>query len=138
MQIPPCKCCFKTFCFAVSARLCRIHLSTPFVPMVLYHPFLASVAGALLLVGCATPKATVVVEPTRPADKVETTSRIPAPKPAPDDGFRTGNLLELPKETEYRPTNPSLPKSNTHAGTVIVSPPNSPKPSLQAEEKPEP
>ena len=34
----------------------------------------------------------------------------------------------MPRDTEYRATNPALPKTDTGAGTVIVNPPSAPKP----------
>ena len=63
-----------------------------------------------------------------PPVKVETADSPPAPKAVPDDGFRTGNLLVLPKDTEYRATNPALPKTTPGAGAVIITPPSPPKP----------
>ena len=100
-----------------------------------FHPSsFAVIVWSCVLVGCAAPRAVGVLEPKASApEKPEIVTLAAAPKPVPDDGFRTGNLLELPKETEYRPTNPSLPKSNSSAGTVIVNPPNPPKTKLQAE-----
>lgn len=86
---------------------------------------------ACLLVACAIPKRAVVVDepkhnkPTHPAasETQKPPTRESPPNPVPDDGFRTGDMLALPKESEYRPTNPSLPKPNPNSGTVIVSPP---------------
>ena len=51
----------------------------------------------------------------------------PVSKVPGDDGLRTGNLLGLPKDTEYRATNPALPKPTASGGAVIVSPPSAPK-----------
>jgi len=52
----------------------------------------------------------------------------PVPKASHEDGLRTGDLLGLPHDTEYRATNPALPKTNVGAGAVIVMPPSAPKP----------
>jgi len=76
-------------------------------------------------------KAHVTAPPTPSA--VSTDSPATAPpdtisKPLADDGLRTGDLLVMPRDTEYRATNPGLPKSDAGAGTVIVSPPSAPKP----------
>jgi hypothetical protein len=81
-------------------------------------------AIACTLIGCAAPKPAVVEEPKAPSVKAETDKIDPAPK-LPADDFRTGDLLVLPKETEYRATNPTLPKSNSGPGAVIVTPPKS-------------
>ncbi|MEO5712657.1 MAG: hypothetical protein ABIT37_04140 [Luteolibacter sp.] len=94
----------------------------------LKHTFLA-LAG-LTLVSCMAPKAVVVAEPTAKPKKEEKT---PEPEvaetalpTAPDDGLRVGNMLDLPGEGEFRPTNPSATKVGTEAGPVISRPPMEP------------
>jgi hypothetical protein len=86
---------------------------------------LAAIACTCSLIGCAAPKPAVVEEPKAPSVKAETDKIDPAPKLPADDGLRTGDLLVLPKETEYQATNPALPKSNSGTGAVIVNPPKS-------------
>ena len=101
----------------------------------LTHPSsLAVLACACALAGCAAPRKGVVIVPVPPHPSsviVQNTSIEPAPKPSPGDGLRTGDLLGLPKDTEYRATNPALPKAGPSAGTVIVTPPSPPKPKPQ-------
>ena len=99
--------------------------------MMIQPSTLAACACACTLVGCAVfKKAHVVVPPPPPAVPTEAVA-VPAesvPKPTADDGLRTGDLLVMPRDTEYRATNPALPKTDTGAGTVIVNPPSAPKP----------
>jgi hypothetical protein len=92
--------------------------------MVLHHPSLAAIACACTLAGCAAPKAVVLKAPTPNTHKAATTSIDATPIQKPDDGLRTGDLLVLPRDNEYRTTQPSPPDPN--AGTVIVNPPTSP------------
>ena len=96
---------------------------------------LAALACACALVGCAAPrKALVMVRVPDPSAKVPAAansavaSTEAVPKVSHDDGLRTGDLLGLPHDTEYRATNPALPKTNVGAGAVIVNPPSAPKP----------
>jgi len=96
----------------------------------------AALACACALASCAAPrKALVMARVPEPSVKAETGPALaasdPVSKPLHDDGFRTGDLLGLPKDTEYRATNPALPKANAGAGTVIVTPPSAPKPKPQ-------
>lgn len=93
---------------------------------------LAAIACTCTLIGCAAPKPAVVEEPKKPGVKADADKVDPAPK-LPADDLRTGDLLVLPKDTEYRATNPTLPKSNSSPGTVIVTPPK-PKPEGKPEE----
>lgn len=53
---------------------------------------------------------------------------MPAPSTVPDDGLRIGNLTDLPKDTEYRPTNPPASAGTRPGAAVIVTPPPVPKP----------
>ena len=96
------------------------------------HPSsLAALVCACTLVGCIAPKATVVRDAgaiTPAAD-----SAAPTPTPPPDDGFRTGELLVLPKDTEYRPTRSTPLQPDSNSGTVIVNPPTSPPPGKKNE-----
>jgi hypothetical protein len=95
---------------------------------------LVILACACALGGCAVPKATVVEPgPKPPSPTAAATAAARVATPASDDGLRTGDLLVLPKDTEYRATNPALPAPNSGAGTVIVTPPSAPKPKPQAQ-----
>ncbi len=95
----------------------------------LKHIFLA-LAG-LMLVSCIPPKAVVVSGPPVSPKKEE---KAPEPVVAetalptlPDDGLRMpSNMLELPGESEFRPTNPAATKAGTEAGAVISRPPTDP------------
>lgn len=104
---------------------------------------LAALACACALAGCAAPrKALVMTRVPEPADKapgVATAAPEPVAGASHDDGLRTGDLLGLPKDTEYRATNSALPKANAGASTVIVTPPSPPKakPSAKPEDKPQ-
>ena len=96
----------------------------------LIHPSsVVALACAGALFGCAAPKIAAIVEQTsKPPAKVESADTQRVVKLAPDDSLRTGDLLVLPKDTEYRASAPALPKSSSGAGTVIVNPPSQPKP----------
>ncbi|MEI7908164.1 MAG: hypothetical protein WCK77_00880 [Verrucomicrobiota bacterium] len=106
--------------------------------MTFHRSSLVGLACACALAGCAAPKKALVIE-RAPVPAVKTGDDPAATealsKPAHDDGFRTGDLLVLPKDTEYRATNPRLPTVNAGGGTVIVNPPSAPKPKPQG--KPE-
>jgi len=95
----------------------------------LKHTFLA-LAG-LMLVSCIPPKAAVVAEPAAKPKKEEKTPEpalAETPLPAtPDDGLvMPSNMLEMPGEGEFRPTNPAATKPGTDAGAVISRPPTDP------------
>lgn len=90
---------------------------------------LAAIACVCGLTGCALMKKTPVAAPPPTSAVPEGVATAPEviTKPLEDDGFRTGDLLVMPRETEYRATNPALPKAEAGAGTVIVTPPSAPK-----------
>ena len=85
---------------------------------------LVALVCACTLAACIAPKAIVVKEPAPSAQIADMAIVNATPNPTPDDGFRTGELLVLPKETEYRPTRPAVPTPDATSGTVIVNPPN--------------
>ena len=90
----------------------------------------ALVGITLILASCA-PKATVVKEePVAPVKKEtkQPEPSVPEPLPVlPDDGLRMGNgLLEMPKDGDFRATNPSTPKVDGQGGSVISRPPTEP------------
>ena len=93
---------------------------------------LVAIACTCALTGCAVFKKAQVaaVPPTSaaPADSAAAAPTEALPKPPDEDGLRTGDLLVMPRDTEYRATNPALPKTDASAGTVIVTPPSAPKP----------
>jgi hypothetical protein len=96
--------------------------------MKLRHSAIVHVACACaLLLGCVAPKATLAEDPSAEKPKQEPAKTEPA-NPVPDDGFRIGDLTQLPKETQYRPTNPTLPPKDPGGSAVIVKPPSSPVP----------
>lgn len=97
--------------------------------MMIHPSAFASLACACALLGCAAPyKAVVIVPVPKPSSvKSPTATTEAVAKPSAEDGLRTGNLLALPTDTEYRATNPALPKTGAGTGTVIVSPPSPPK-----------
>ncbi|KAB2642748.1 MAG: hypothetical protein DVB26_01695 [Verrucomicrobia bacterium] len=75
----------------------------------------------------ASPTLGVPALPALPALPAATSTES-QPKPPDDDGLRTGDLLVMPKDGEYRATHPVLPKVDAGAGTVIVTPPSAAKP----------
>jgi hypothetical protein len=95
--------------------------------MKLRHSAILLLACACGLIGCAAPKAPDTDTPATPAPKTEVAT-VPTPPTVPDDGLRIGNLTELPKDTEYRPTNPPATAETRPGTTVIVTPPPVPKP----------
>lgn len=83
-----------------------------------------------MLAGCAAPKADVVEEPKakperKPASEGVTENKIP------NHGMRVGNMLDLPKDGEFRATNPGAARSGTGGGAVIVSPTTKPSDSAK-------
>ena len=100
--------------------------------MSIRHSGIAIVAGACwALASCAAPKPTVVEPPTKPVKKTEATADQSEPGP-PKSPMRIGDMLELPKDSELRATNPGAAADKPGGAAVIVSPP--PQPS---EKKPE-
>lgn len=94
----------------------------PILTMSRLHSGLSLFASACLaLAGCAAPKATVVEEP-KPKKAAQTTAEAPAATKLPDSGMRIGNMTELPKDSEFRATNPGAAKSEPGGSAVIVSP----------------
>jgi hypothetical protein len=82
---------------------------------------------AVAMASCATPQATPVVEaPVKKPEKApEPVAQEPELPPLPsDDAPRVPGMLNLPTDTEFRPSNPVLPK--TGAGGVIIRPPTDP------------
>lgn len=82
----------------------------------------------LAAVSCAAPKAAVVAE--KPVAKKQ--EKVPEPVaqepdlPAlpSDDLPRVPGMLNLPSDSDFRPSNPILPK--TGAGGVVIRPPTDP------------
>ena len=91
------------------------------------HSAIVHVACACALIGCAAPHAPDTDTPAAPTPKPEIAT-VPAPSTVPDDGLRIGNLTDLPKDTEYRPTNPPASAGTRPGAAVIVTPPPVPKP----------
>ena len=84
------------------------------------------------LASCAAPKKATIVEQA-PALKKTGEAKVPepsVPEPVPelpDDGLRMGNsLLEMPKDGDFRATNPSTAKVEGQGGSVISRPPTEP------------
>ena len=83
-----------------------------------------------MLAGCAAPKADVVEEPKAKSERKPATEEVSETK-LPDHGLRVGNMLELPKDGEFRATNPNAARSGTGGGAVIVSPTTKPSDSAK-------
>jgi hypothetical protein len=83
---------------------------------------------ALVMASCAAPKPTVVVEaPVKPKVKApEVVAQEPEMPTLPsDDAPRLPDgMLNLPSDTEFRPSSPVLPKVG--AGGVVIRPPTDP------------
>lgn len=82
--------------------------------------------GVAALVSCAAPKAIVIEGPPTPKKQVKAPAMLAAPAPvtpSPDDGLRMPDMLAMPKESEFRPSNPAATKVNNEAGAVIARPP---------------
>lgn len=84
-----------------------------------------------MMVSCTPPKATVVEQ--APATKKNEQAKVPepvpqeqVPLPPEDDGIRMGNILEMPKDGDFRATNPSRPAMDGQPGTVVSRPPTEP------------
>jgi hypothetical protein len=82
-------------------------------------------AACLVLAGCVAPKADVVEEP-KPKTVPKTTAEAPAEIKPPDSPLRIGNMLGLPKESEFRATNPGAANPEPGGSAVIVSPTTKP------------
>jgi hypothetical protein len=89
------------------------------IPAVAVYRCLA--ATCLVLAGCVAPKADVVEEP-KPKTEPKTTTEAPAEIKPPDSPLRIGNMTELPKDSEFRATNPGAAKPEPGGSAVIVSP----------------
>ena len=83
---------------------------------------------ALSMVSCAPPKAIVVALPVK-SDKKKAAETVVAEAPLPglpNDGIRVPDMLNMPGEGDFRPTNPTAPKTGPDVGTVISRPPTDP------------
>lgn len=95
---------------------------------------------ALLSASCVPPKATVVEAAAPTQKKIE---KAPEPVAAEEplmpmnegDGLRMpGNMLELPSDSDFRPTNPTAKPGD--AGAVISRPPTDPPSRVKPKEEP--
>lgn len=89
-----------------------------------------------MLPGCAVPKAVVVEDPNKLPASSESPPGNATPNAPPDDGLRTGNLVTLPSDSDFRTGRPALRKSSPDAGTVIAHPPTVPVPKPKPDGKP--
>lgn len=96
--------------------------------------------GALLSASCVPPKATVVEAAPPAQKKVEkapepvASEEVPLPS-AEDYGLRMpSNMLELPNDSDFRPTNPTAKPGD--AGAVISRPPTDPPSRVKPKEEP--
>ncbi len=92
------------------------------------HTTSALLVLALAMASCAPPKAIVVVPPVKSGEKkAPETVVAEAPLPGlPNDGIRMPDMLNMPGEGDFRPTNPTAPKTGPDTGTVISRPPADP------------
>ncbi|MEO5916710.1 MAG: hypothetical protein ABIS50_20955 [Luteolibacter sp.] len=84
---------------------------------------------AMAAISCAAPKAPVVAE--EPVEKKQ--EKVPEPLvqepempalPSDDSPRLPGQMLDLPSDGDFRPSNPVLPKVG--AGGVVIRPPTDP------------
>jgi len=119
----------KPLCCALRRAEARVSLNIPQYPMSILKPIPSVFAGiTMVLVSCA-PKATVVEQapaPKKPAEAKVPEPTVPEPLLPDDDGIRMGNLLEMPKDGDFRATNPSSSKPDGPGGSVISRPPTDP------------
>ena len=93
---------------------------------------------AVAMMSCAAPKATVVAEV--PVEKKQKAPEPEVPVTAEptlpvDDGLRMPDMLAMPQEGEFRPTNPTAPKTGTQSGAVISRPPTDPPSRVKPKEE---
>ena len=89
-----------------------------------------SLVVAWVLVGCVTtpqPEVADKVEEKEVSPLVSVPEKPVAPV-VPDDGLRVGNLMVMPKETEYRSTQPAGVAEGPGAAVVSAPPLVAPKP----------
>jgi hypothetical protein len=83
----------------------------------------------IAMVSCAAQKATPVAEiPVEKKVEPPPEPLIEDPQQAgiPDDEIRIPAMLNFPKESDFRPSNPLLPKLGPGSGSVVVRPPTDP------------
>lgn len=89
----------------------------------------AIVCVVFTLASCA-PKATPVEQtPTIKKEEKKEMTPVPPIEPElvlPDDGLRMGDQLAMPKDTDFRATNPTSPRNSGDSGAVIARPPTDP------------
>ena len=87
--------------------------------------------GGMALVSCAAPKAVVIEAPAVPKKVVKAPQPVveaPVPTPIVNEGLRMPDMLAMPTESEFRATNPTVPKLGNEAGAVIARPPKTAEP----------
>ena len=90
---------------------------------------LARLAPVMALFSCAAPKATVVELPAQPKKEVaavEPEISEPAAPSLANDGIRLPDMMTLPKDDEFRATNPGQSSPTADSGAVIARPPLEP------------
>jgi len=119
----------KRFVAPCQRILCQTHDRVRAATMMIQSSTIAALACACSLVGCAAFNKAHVAAPPPTAVEPPPAAVTPEapPKPPDEDGFRTGDLLVMPRDTEYSATHPAPSKTDTAAGTVIVTPPSAAK-----------
>lgn len=101
---------------------------------------LALLGLAMAMASCAPPTAAIVPQtPVAKQEAVVPEPTVPEPEmPAvPDSEIRIPQtMFNLPKEGDFRATNPLLPKLGPGSGGVIVRPPTDPPSRVKPTEKP--
>jgi hypothetical protein len=92
--------------------------------------FYALTGLAMASLSCVPPKATVVAEsPVKKIEKAPEPAAVPEPlipELPGDDGLRMPDILAMPEDSDFRATNPVVPKSGPDSGAVISRPPTDP------------
>ncbi len=101
----------------------------------------ALVGITLAVASCAAPKATVVEQASatkKPGETKIPEPSVPEPIPAlEDDGLRVGgSLLEMPKDGDFRATNPSPVKVEGQGNSIFSRPPTEPPSRVKTKESP--
>lgn len=90
--------------------------------------FQIGIGACCALIGCTPPKAVVVEDKPAQTVKAPETAGSDQPPGPRNDGLRDMPMLELPQDTELRPTSPTAAGDRPTGSAVIVTPPVKPEP----------